>query len=502
MGTSRAAYAAETRVMLRIALPIVASNLLGVTMGMTDLGFIGRVGREELAAAALGNTLFYLMHYPMLGVMTAVDTLLATAHGAKQPRAYGDWTQTGIVAVTALCVPVGATMMFVGPILRGIGQSPHLASLADAFCKQLVWGLPPYYWFQVLTKYLQAQHVLAPPVYVALVSNGANVLLNWLLIFRLGRGFSGAPVATSLCRWVQLALLIAYLALWPAERSRETRPKAILPGARLRECMRRFAALAGPGAAMMLIEAWSFEITTLLAGYLGVVALDAHLTMLQLATLAFLSLPFATAIASTIRVGNLLGGGDGAAARTAAATTFGVCAAFTAVCGAVFAGAANHLGKIFTNDRDVIRATGKIAYIAALFQLADGAQAAAGGVFRGMGRQRTVAWRNFLGFWVFGIPVGAVLTFVAGAGLAGLWWGLVVGLSAAATISVVDISRVRWDEEAVKAAARGRAPEGDAGAKDAKNSDNAENVVVVVDERSNKTNGTGGAGKGTDADRT
>ena len=109
MGTSRAAYAAETRVMLRIALPIVASNLLGVTMGMTDLGFIGRVGREELAAAALGNTLFYLMHYPMLGVMTAVDTLLATAHGAKQPRAYGDWTQTGIVAVTALCVPVGAT---------------------------------------------------------------------------------------------------------------------------------------------------------------------------------------------------------------------------------------------------------------------------------------------------------------------------------------------------------------------------------------------------------
>ena len=232
MGASRAAYAAESRVMLRIALPIVASNLLGVTMGMTDLGFIGRVGREELAAAALGNTLFYLMHYPMLGVMTAVDTLLATAHGAKQLRAYGDWTQTGLVAVTALCVPVGATMMFVGPILRGIGQAPHLASLADAFCKQLVWGLPPYYWFQVLTKYLQAQHVLAPPVYVGLVSNGANVLLNWLLIFRLRRGFSGAPVATSLCRWVQLALLLAYLALWPAERRRETRPKAILPRAR------------------------------------------------------------------------------------------------------------------------------------------------------------------------------------------------------------------------------------------------------------------------------
>ena len=56
----------------------------------------------------------------------------------------------------------------------------------------------------------------------------------------------------------------------------------------------------------MLIEAWSFEITTLLAGYLGTVALDAHLTMLQLATLAFLSLPFAVAIASTIRIGKFI----------------------------------------------------------------------------------------------------------------------------------------------------------------------------------------------------
>ena len=55
----------ESRVMFDIALPIIASNLLGVTMGMVDIGFIGRVGRTELAAAALGNTVFYLLHYPI-----------------------------------------------------------------------------------------------------------------------------------------------------------------------------------------------------------------------------------------------------------------------------------------------------------------------------------------------------------------------------------------------------------------------------------------------------
>ena len=120
---------------------------------------------------------------------------------------------------------------------------------------------------------------------------------------------------------------------------------------------------------MMLIEAWSFEITTLLAGYLGTVALDAHLTMLQLATLAFLSLPFAVAIASTIRIGNLLGAGDGKRAEDAMYVTFVICFAFMAVCGVVFAVAADVLGYVFTNDREVIRATAKIAYVAAAFQL-------------------------------------------------------------------------------------------------------------------------------------
>ena len=156
--------------------------------------------------------------------MTAVDTLLATAHGASMPAAYGEYTQVGLAFVTACCVPIGACMLFVEHLLLGIEQDPALARLAGAFCKHLAWSLFPYYWTQVLTKYLQAQHVLAPPVYVGIVANGANVFLNWLLIFHLGWGFDGAPIATAICRWFQLACLFAYLRLSRVERARETNP--------------------------------------------------------------------------------------------------------------------------------------------------------------------------------------------------------------------------------------------------------------------------------------
>lgn len=482
----RARWKEETRVMLHIALPIVLSNLLAVGMQLTDIGFVGRIGKTELGAAALGNTVFYLLHYPMLGVMTAIDTLLATTFGAGHMRAYGDWTVTSLVVVTALTVPVMALMMVVEPMLKGIEQDDELSALAGSFCVQLVWGIPPYYWFQVYTKYLQSQHILAPPVYMGIVANVFNVILNWILIFGpANMGFRGAPIATSACRWFQLLLALAYAGFWRT-RDASTRPRRwLMRRDKLLKLTRGFWKLAGPGAVMLLIEAWSFEITTLLAGYLGTVALDAHLTMLQLATLAFLSLPFAVAIASTIRIGNLLGAGDALRAKDAMYVTFFICFAFMAVCGVVFAAAADHLGRVFTNDREVIEATAKIAYIAALFQLVDGGQAAAGGVFRGMGRQVTVAVRNLLGFWVFGIPSGCVLTFALGVGLAGLWWGLTVGLTITTIISVVELVKVDWAREVVKAEERAAA--GDEEAKiadlalDGEEPDEVDNNAVVVE---------------------
>ena len=55
-----------------------------------------------------------------------------------------------------------------------------------------------------------------------------------------------------------------------------------------------------------------------------------------------------------------------------------ICLGFMSICGVIFASCANYLGFVFTDDADVVKAAAGIAYIAALFQLADGGQAAAG----------------------------------------------------------------------------------------------------------------------------
>ena len=105
-----------------------------------------------------------------------------------------------------------------------------------------------------------------------------------------------------------------------------------------------------------------------------------------------------------------------------------------------------------------------LTLLSVLFQLSDGVQAAIAGALRGMGRQKLVACLNFIGFWVVGTTLGAVLTFAVWEDespvtrVAGLWWGLVTGITATSLIGVMYLSQTDWQAEADAAHQRSKVP--------------------------------------------
>lgn len=390
---------AEASQLGTLAFPIMTVSMLQFLMVMVDMGMVGRLGTQELAASALANTFFNCLQHPVVGCATALDTLLATAWGAGQHAAFGQWAKAGVLTLLLLGVPVAGALLVAEPLLVGIGQDKRLAALAGAFAWRLVPGVFPHFAFIAMTKYLQAQSILAPAVWIALLANGINLFLNWLLIYALGLGFTGAPVATSLSRWAQFLCLLGYLA-WSRPRHAKTIPSWHDPeGVPLATRMGKFVHLGAPGALMLGLEAWSFEATTLLAGLLGTVPLAAHMVLINTVGFTFLSFPFALGIASSIRVGWLLGAGDAPRAQTCAKVSFMLMLAFMAVLSGAKMVARRQIGRIFSDDPLVIDLVSSLVLIAALFQISDGCQAAVAGVFRGMGRQRTVAGLNFVGFW-------------------------------------------------------------------------------------------------------
>ena len=167
-------------------------QILSISMGLIDFAMAGQLGIEQLGAAALGTTYFNLLFHPLVGSLMALDTLFAQAFGAKKEMDVKKW----LVASTGFCVvitiPASLVLLFAEKVLVDVlHQDHHLAELSGPFCRYLIPGILPLLLFMCLTKYLQTQNILKISIYIALVSNIANIIINWFLIYYLEWGLTG-----------------------------------------------------------------------------------------------------------------------------------------------------------------------------------------------------------------------------------------------------------------------------------------------------------------------
>jgi MATE family multidrug resistance protein len=120
---------------------------------------------------------------------------------------------------------------------------------------------------------------------------------------------------------------------------------------------------------------------------------------------------------------------------------FGLGGGLMTVAAVVFVVARHWLPLAYTADAPVISIAASLLPIAAAFQICDGIQVVGGGVLRGMGRTVPAAVFNFVGYYVLAFPVGAFLAFETSAGVAGVWWGLCIGLS---SVALMLLAWIRW----------------------------------------------------------
>ena len=91
----------------------------------------------------------------------------------------------------------------------------------------------------------------------------------------------------------------------------------------------------------------------------------------------------------------------------------------------------------YSDDAAVIQGGLALLVIAAIFQLSDGIQVAASGALRGLKDTMVPMLVTAIAYWGAGMPLGWYLAFTRGFGAAGMWMGMVAGLSVAAVLLAV-----------------------------------------------------------------
>ena len=433
----------EMCTLAKFTVPICATHLLELSLSVVSVLSLGHLGTVELASASLAGITANVTGFSVIsGLVSALDTLLPASY-TRQPHLMGLWTQR-----VGLMVFVVLPLIFVlwlnaerGLIL--LGQDPDIAYNARQFLMVLSFGLPGVAIFELCRRFLQAQGMMHAPTVVLIIVSPLNAVANFFLVWgpeRYRIGFLGAPMASALSMWLMAALCAVQCAV----ACRDTWggfSRDVWDPAALRTCV----SLGSAGLISLASEWWAWEIVGLVTAALGTRALASQSVLLVLSSVTY-QIPFAAAVAASVRVGNLLGAMHASSARTASYAAVVLSVVVGVFNSSVVFGTRNYLGYLFSSDKDVVRMVASVLPIMALFQCADCVSGIVGGILRGCGRQSLSAMINVTAYYVIGLPVSLLLAFGPWhLGLAGLWWGLTTALAYSTVLSLWYVYNMDWD---------------------------------------------------------
>lgn len=429
----------ELRELLRLASPIVLSELGWMTMSVVDLAMVGKLGPAAIGAVGLGNAIYYGPSLFGIGLLLGLDTVVSQAWGRRDFDECHRWLGQGVYMALAATVPVMLLALAGVALFTGHGVNAQVSGMTRDYLVYLNWGTLPLLVYGAFRRYLQGVGQVRP-ISIALVSaNLVNWGLNWALIYgHLGfpaMGVRGSAISTCFAR-LYMALVLVYAA-WAHEQGRGHSLFGHWPGIQL-DRLRKLCALGLPAGTQVVLEVAGFGAATVMAAHLDPVSLATHEIVLNCAAYTYM-VPLGISAAAAVAVGHAMGAGDRARAGRAGYMAIGLGAGFMALMACIFLLFPRAILSIWTHDEQVFALGTHILLLVAGFQIFDGVQSVTTGALRGMGETRFPMWMNLCAYWVFGLPVGGVLCFVLGWRLTGLWTGLTGAL-----IGLAVLLLLRW----------------------------------------------------------
>ncbi|MEM7170203.1 MAG: MATE family efflux transporter [Pseudomonadota bacterium] len=436
----------EVREIIVLALPLISANLANVAITTTDVIMIGWLGPAALAAGSLGHNLYFPMYLVGFGVLLAIAPILAQLLGSGQKSPIPAVLAQGLWVSVALSMPFGFLLWNSAWLLSLLGQDPAIAAMTQDYLRAALWGLCPAYLFVALRCFLMAHSRPRAIFLVTLAGVVVNAIGNYGLMFgnfglpRLE--LVGAGISSALVHFFMF-LALAVVVLW----GRAFRHYAILAHL-LRFEIKTWIEIFRIGLPIglsILAESGLFAAAAILMGLISLEALAANAIALQTVAVIFM-IPLGISQAATVRVGLNMGARNRIAVGQAGWASLHLGILFMFVAGLILWFGGREIIGLYLhledpNNLTVVAMGISLLAVAALFQVADGAQVILAGVLRGLKDTKIPMWIAVFGCWVVGFPVSAALGLWFGYGAVGVWCGLALGLTVVALLETWRFAR-------------------------------------------------------------
>ncbi|MCL6272015.1 MATE family efflux transporter [Sansalvadorimonas sp. 2012CJ34-2] len=437
-------YYGELKKLLLLSLPIMGAQLSAIGMGFVDVTMAGHYSSTDLAAVAIGGSIWFPLFNLIRGVLMAMTPIVAQLYGAKEYDRIGHKAFQGVWIAVILSLVSLLLLWGANPLMEWMEVDAAIAPIARAYIGGMAYGAPAMCMYQVMTSYCEGVADTKAPMLVGFAGLLVNIPANYVLIYgKLGLpalGGAGCGYATAICFTLMAVLMLIYTRCHPDHQ--KTSPLKSVEKPKLSSIAEHLR-LGLPVGISFFIETSIFAVIALAIGSLGATVVAGHQIALNISNVTYV-IPVSLGAGVTIRIGYEIGAGnpkDAFFASMSGVVTILILASFLVLGILTFA---PELASIYTTEVAVIALAAELLIFAAMFQLVDGVQILSIGALRGYKDTRVPMYMMMFACWVIAMPLGYILALtdilVPTMGPHGFWIGLVTALS---IVGILSFNRLR-----------------------------------------------------------
>ena len=439
------------KVMLRLGLPIGVMQALQVVYNITDMFWLGRLGRDALAAVNATWPVVFLVVAGLTGVFQAGISLVSQYWGARDYELAMSAAGQLLLVAVLLGLPVSLVAYFLLPLIMAlVGVPAEVVPDAVTYGRYFSLGFTVFGLMDATASIFSAAGDTVTPMKIRVVGVLLNVVLDPVLIFGWGpippMRVAGAAIATLLSDFT--ASLIAIRVLTKGVKGEKLRSRHL----RLKPWLLcKLVKIGLPISISSVGEAGGFTLLTAIISMLGSVALaswgigDRPLGLLDIFVASLLG-------ATSTMIGQSLGAGMYERAKITALKTVLYSTSITALGVSAYIAFRYEIVSVFApSDPEVVQnAADFLLYMGpsiVFFVILR----AAFSVASGSGHTKTTMYLSLLRLWV----LRNVLAYLfgpgpLGMGVRGLWLGMSISNIITGLLAFSWIVRGSWLKPVIK----------------------------------------------------
>ena len=304
---------------LLVAVPIMIQNGITNFVSMLDNIMVGQIGTEPMSGVAIVNQFMFVFFICLIGANAGAGIMGAQYFGSGNNDGVRNAFRFKILSCFAITVVCMLVLVLFGDNLisaflhegEGGGNLAETLKYGEEYMKVMYIGMIPFALTQVYSSTLRETGQTVVPMAAGIAAVCVNLFFNYVLIFgKFGApalGVVGAAAATSLSRFVELALV----ALW-THRNHEKNPFIVRAYSSFRIPKNVAAHIFRVGVPLLINEVlWALGVAVLpqcysVRGLDVVAAVNISNTLSNVFNVVFISMGNATGII----IGQVLGSGD------------------------------------------------------------------------------------------------------------------------------------------------------------------------------------------------